>query len=369
MQLKHADDRVCYHELPAWTKTDCNFALISMSSDRRYNEIKMNNLSVFPITHSILDANAIGGLIRSSYDLPEPLSCELMVRSVNEIYLLVAGKSKYVVRVLRHGSRNPAQLAYEVDLIRFFEEAGIAVTAPIAAMDGGYSQEIIAPEGNRYITIFEWAPGVPLWDRPETNLIEKLGEIVARMHEIAPRFSAPFPVKVDTASYILGASALFLASLQNDPDEAAFYENLIYGACSAFRALEPSQFDSGGVHSDIHMHNVFVSEDNQLTFLDWDNCGHDFLAKELAAFTWRNVYLDAPIEYNDAYLRGYGRARELTDIERANMPLFMTLRHLYVLCGMATLIPAVGRNVVGYHHSLARFRKPVEAAAEQAGLL
>jgi len=329
----------------------------------------MHNLSVFPITHSVLDANAIRRLISSAYDLPEPLSCELMVRGVNEIYLLGAGKSKYVVRVLRHGSRSPAQLAYEVDLIKFFEDADISVTTPIPAIDGSYSQEIVAPEGNRHITIFGWAPGVPLWDRPETSLIEKLGEIVARMHEISPGFSAPFPVAVDTASYILGASALFLDSLQNDPEQAAFYENLIYRACSAVRALESSQLASGGVHSDIHMHNVFVSEDDQLTFLDWDNCGHDFLAKELAAFTWRNVYLDAPTGYNDAYLRGYERARKLTSIERANMPLFMTLRHLYVLCGMATLIPAVGRNVVGYHHSLARFRQPVEAAAEQAGLL
>lgn len=321
------------------------------------------------ISHSILDAKAVGAHIDSTHRFTEPVRCELLTRGVNDLYRVQADGTRYVARVLRHQGRTHPQLTYEMALTRFFADAGFEVAAPIAAQDGSYFQEVVAPEGVRYLSLSGWAPGEPLWNRPSVADVERLGETVARMHQCCHDFEPPTPVITDTAEYIQGRLPALRDMLRDAPEEAAFYEALAEKVVAQLQGLNRNELPFGPVHGDIHAHNVFLGDEGQLTLIDWDLCGDDYFAQELTAFTWRNLYLDAPKEMNEAYLRGYQSVRRFTDAERSASALFLMAHHLFVLTGMAFVINIVGHSLVGYKHNLARYRQIIEEPARQAGLI
>jgi Ser/Thr protein kinase RdoA (MazF antagonist) len=86
-------------------------------------------------------------------------------------------------------------------------------------------------------------------------------------------------------------------------------------------------------------------------------------------FVWRNDYLGVDPGLNEAFLAGYDAERPLSAAERDLLPFFLTVRHLFILCGMAGMINVVGRSAVGYAHQLARFEALIEEPARRAGLL
>ena len=50
-------------------------------------------LSRLPVTYSILAADALLAMIERTYELPSPLTCELLLPSMNDTYLLT-GRAK-----------------------------------------------------------------------------------------------------------------------------------------------------------------------------------------------------------------------------------------------------------------------------------
>ncbi len=329
----------------------------------------MKAATQFPITHSILDANAISHLMSRSYDLGRNPHCQLLSRGANDLYIVQYDDKKFAVRVLRHGGRSLNEINYELELIEFFGNAGFGVAAPVRDKEGAFYHEIPAPEGVRYLTVFEWADGVHLWGHKDIKVYEKLGETTAQMHRISHEFSPSIRVQRKSQDYLRLRLPELSRMLVHAPDDAAFYEPLVHKTAEALDRLDPATLRFGAVHADIHPHNVFITEEGKFTLIDWDNCGDDFLAKELTAFTWRMIYAGADAEINKAYLRGYERVRRLDEAENAHMPLFLMTRHLYVLCGIASIINIVGNNFVGFQHDLHRYRGLVAATAKEAGML
>lgn len=326
----------------------------------------MSAVPQIPITHSILRADALAEVIAKAYDLGGPVHCELMARGVNDIYLVRAAGTRYAARVLRHKFRTEDQVRYEMDLIRFYGAQGIGVSAPQATRQGETFVPVQALEGTRYLTVFSWAPGGPMAHACPPEDARRLGATVARMHLAAADFAAPATVVADTIPSFRTKAPALMAMVGGDSAAGRLYTDLLEKAIDRLEALD---LPRGACHGDIHTHNVFRAADGALTFIDWDNCGEDFFAKELMHFIWRNEYLGVNSALNDAFLAGYESVRPFSTEERAQLPFFLTVRHLFILCGMAGMINVVGRSAIGYQHQLSRFYDLIQEPARDAGLI
>ena len=323
-------------------------------------------ISEVPITHSILRADAIAAVIAEAYDLGGPVYAELLSRGVNDVYLLRARGTQYVARALRSGFRSLHQVRYEMALIRFHATHGLDAARPVANREGIDFVTVTAPEGDRFLSVFNWAEGAPMTHHGGPDDARRLGGRVAQMHEIAMAFTPPVGVDVNTPGFLARNRPALMEMVDADSAAGNLYANLIDKASAKLVTLDVPY---GACHGDIHTHNIFLAPSGRLTFLDWDNCGDDFFAKELMHFVWRNDYLGADPALNDAFLAGYASVRPFSDAERDLLPFFLTVRHLFILCGMAGMINVVGRSAVGYAHQLTRFEELIQEPARAAGLL
>ncbi len=326
----------------------------------------MSAVPQIPITHSILRADALADVVSRTYDLKGPLHAELLARGVNDVYLLRGGDTRYAMRVLRRGFRSAEEVRYETALIGFYAGQGIDVSAPLITRDGEGFAAVQAPEGERFLSVFTWADGAPMARRATAADAARLGATVARMHLMAEDFAPPHAVDVDSPAFMARRLPALMTMVGADSEQGRLYADLIDKASQRLRALD---LPRGPCHGDIHTHNVFLADDGRLIFLDWDNCGADFFAKELLHFVWRNDYLSRGADLSAAFLTGYETVRPFSDEEREQLPFFLTVRHLFILCGMAGMSGAVGRSAIGYTHEPSRFMDLIKGPARQAGLL
>lgn len=63
------------------------------------------------------------------------------------------------MRVYRRGWRNKEEIDFELELLLFLHEQKQPVAYPIAIKNGSFTTNILAPEGVRYIAVFNYAPG------------------------------------------------------------------------------------------------------------------------------------------------------------------------------------------------------------------
>ena len=320
------------------------------------------------ISHSTIDADALGGEIARVWELKGSLRCELLSRGVNDYYIVQHEGTRYAARLLRHNFRSPERTRYEAALVRFFKERGFAVCAPIPAPDGDVLHEVLAPEGPRVLSLVPWLRGPAVSRDPRPELSERLGAMVAQMHMAGPDFVPPTPVVVDIPAFFAERLPALQRTMAERPDDLAYYTRLMARVSDALRRIDPARVPRGPTHNDITAETAILDADDRPTLIDWDNCGEDFLAKELTHFTWRNIYLDQNTRQNIDFQKGYESVRPLMAAERALMPLFLLSRHLNIIAAMAAMVNVMGHAGVGYAHSLDRFKGLVRDAARDAGL-
>lgn len=320
------------------------------------------------ISHSTVDAPALGAVVARLWKLDGAVRCELLSRGVNDYYILQHGDRRYAARLLRHNFRTPARNRYEAALMRFYHERGFAACAPVPAPGGAVMHTVLAPEGERVLSLFPWLTGTTLSRDPRLEKVRELGAMVAQMHLAAPDFRPPDPVTVDMPAFFAERMPALTRMLAERPDDIALYARLIERVSDALRRIDPARVPRGATHNDITAENALLGANDRPTLIDWDNAGEDFLAKELTHFTWRNVYLDRDPRQNAEFLAGYESVRPLNTEEHALLPLFLLSRHLNILSAMAAMVNVMGHGGVGFSTSLDRFALLIRAAARDAGL-
>jgi len=328
----------------------------------------MENLKYFPITKSTLDAMSLGKFILNHYDLPLDSTCELMSRGVNDIYIIKNKNKSFAARVLRSNSRTEEDLSYEMDLILFYINAGFEAARPIPSKDNKYFIPILAPEGIRYLTIFNWVDGSLLSDQITKKNINNFGEFIAGMHNVNLGFNCQKRIKVDSSAYIKKYLPS-LVKLINNKEDTLFYEKIALNACKQLDGLKKDILPYGATHADIHFGNVFINKSGDFSLIDWDTCGDDYLFKELTSFTWLSTYLDKPSELNEIFMQGYKKIRKPKKAEIELYPLFLCIRHLHVICGVSKSVNIIGHNILGFNHNLAKYKKMAFEFATNAGLI
>lgn len=301
--------------------------------------------AVFPALASVLDGAALAARMLPEYPLAPPLVCGLLTRGAHDNYLVTTGVGgRYVLRVHTH-ERGLAQESVEEQarIVAALAAMGIAVETPVARRDGRYVTPVLAPEGERFALLVRFVPGAPVAMYPTPAQAERYGGLAARMHaalDAVPSASATHRQALDLA-YLLDEPLRMLAPLgRQHPalwgDLTARARDLAVRLQALALPREPLAW--GLCHGDLHKRNVLYDGTGAPTLMDWDCLGMGWRAYDLASLRRSLGRMVEPSQLAEdeadalfgAFLRGYTRLRPLSDAELAAIPLFVSVRQLWI---------------------------------------
>lgn len=201
-----------------------------------------------------------------------------------------AGDERFVLR--RYDSTAPAEVPWEIELLRYLVERGFPTPALVPRSDGG----LLGAFGGRPAALFAFVEGRhPRWDEPAAGTAA--AEVIAELHRVTARLVLPFP-RTRQGHAARFQRFLEWAAVRREVAEEAGMRRLVdevtyYGREFDAR-LEQVQARTGAlprgvVHTDAHSNNLLVDADGRLlALLDFDDAHEALLLKDVCMLvdTW-----------------------------------------------------------------------------------
>jgi Ser/Thr protein kinase RdoA (MazF antagonist) len=83
-------------------------------------------MQLFPVTHSTLSQNALLTEVVPLYLGQAANNCRLLVRGMNDTYLVQSRQGQYILRVYRYGWRTPSDIQHELELLLYLHHRGVS---------------------------------------------------------------------------------------------------------------------------------------------------------------------------------------------------------------------------------------------------
>jgi Ser/Thr protein kinase RdoA (MazF antagonist) len=294
-------------------------------------------MTVFPVTHSVLSIKALLSDVLPNYDIKVPTECKFLSLGLNDTFLVTTGQNKYILRAYRKDWRSREDIHFELELLQHLKQQGIPVAAPIARKDGTFVEEVLAPEGLRYIALFSYALGKEIaYEADEENDCYLYGKAVANIHTATATFQSNYRRFSIDLEHLLDKPLESIGPLlAHRPDDWNYLVTLVEKLRTCVQALPLKGLETGVCHGDFHGGNVHVNEHGTYTFFDFDCCGFGWRTYDIAVFRWSSRLANKEKERWTPFLRGYTEVRPLEDIDLRATPYFVAIRHVW-LTGLHT---------------------------------
>lgn len=285
---------------------------------------------IFPVTHSILSAQALLAEVSSQYACGPFVACTLLKSKLNDTYLLRTEHDRYILRVYRAHWRSLSAIQYELDLLLHLAKKGRGVSFPLARTDGALLGTVYAPEGIRHLALFTYAPGKPFYGEAMLANSRWLGQVIAELHLAAADFTSTHErTPLDVESLLdspLEALRPLLAHRTQD------WEYLVHLAAALRENLTTciAQGLSRGIcHGDLISVNAHMTDNDEVTFFDFDCCGPGWIAYDLSHIRALVTMVQKDQRTWDAFLQGYTDKKMVTEADLAAVALFIPISNIW----------------------------------------
>jgi len=292
----------------------------------------------FPVTHSILDSNALAAEVKSVYSIDAIRDIKFFTLGLNDTYLIkTISEESYILRVYRANWRSYSEIQFEIDLLNHLDQQGISVSKPMQLKNGRFLHPIPALEGTRYAVLFTYAAGKePSYEKDFEATAYKYGKTAAQIHNATQDFASPHQrFRLDLSHLLdqpLQSIQPFLLQRQAD---WVYLQELADKTRAQMSSLPLEALEWGFCHGDLHGGNAHVTTNGTLTFFDFDCGGWGWLAYDIAVFRWHARIKEKENEHWQPFLRGYQEERILNSVDLQATALFVGIRH-YWLMGLHT---------------------------------
>lgn len=297
-------------------------------------EAQISMSDSFPVTRSILSAEALSEVVVADYSLAALTECLFFQWGLNDTYLLKTSDATYVLRVYRKGWRSLPEIQYELEVLLFLQNAGIGVSAPIQRTDGRFIGTIHAPEGLRYTVLFTYAPGrEATYESKDDNTAYLYGKVAAQIHTATEMFKSQHQrAALDLEHLIEIPLRSIRPMLAHRPEDWRYLQTLTATLQQQVMQLPLSSLEQGFCHGDLHWGNAHIQDETHtVTVFDFDCCGEGCRAYDLAVFRWAARCRKKEQDQWPAFLRGYREVRTIHERESQAIPYFVALRHVWLL--------------------------------------
>ncbi|MDR9403545.1 MAG: phosphotransferase [Halothece sp. Uz-M2-17] len=282
------------------------------------------------VTYSTIALEAVTAAIMSHYDIGEVRSCQFWYHGLSDIYRIETLNNCYIFRISHHHWRSRSEIQFELEFLTFLRHHQLPVASPLPTDTGELCLEIIAPEGERYGTLFEYAEGsVPVGDLDCTQS-HRLGETVAKLHQASYHFSPLSQRSALTSELMIDPSVGLIASfLENRPWDLETLSAIAQRTKAQLQNLPQTAPFWTVCWGDPHSGNVHFTDNNQLTLFDFDQCGYSWRAFDLAKFRQVSMQAGCSPKIRQAFLHGYQNIAALTPLEHDCLPALTTAAYLW----------------------------------------
>ena len=294
------------------------------------------------IERSFVSADALAELINEEYDLGDVPSCKLFTKMLrtqdNDHYLVrLEGEKQYVARVYQIGrylSRERSDYEFEMEWLTYLYENGHNVGYPIRRVDGGFLGALDAPEGVRYYGIFNYVEGTEM-SINQPGLLYRLGQCMARIHLASEGFETDKKRNPWDLEHLIDIP-IDRVKRNWSEKRAADFDLLLASADDAKEQVldllgnDKSPNVWGVIGGDFNNVNAFVTQNQDLNFINFDLCGYGWFAYDIAVFLVNTQLLNRPVELSEAFFAGYFSERPLSEAEHEAIEPFMTLRRIWL---------------------------------------
>ena len=292
----------------------------------------------FPVQDSTLSPEALAASLASGYALPAGTRCSFYKKGICDTYRVIAGERILYLKVYRSRRRSMTEVSEEVRLLLHLNSDGVPVSVPLARADGGYANELDAPEGKRYSVLFSAAEG-ELDDRGSRDRIRAFGETVGLMHRSCDSFSLPYRRPELDIEHLIDDNMRAIAGImEHRPADL----DLLRGIAEECRQLpllaRRTSPEFGICHGDLHGGDVAYDSSDSPTLFDFDSSGCGWRALDIGVFPASMDWMDLSDEKErvrrdrlDTFLDGYTRIRDLSEDELIAIRRTPPIRHIFLM--------------------------------------
>jgi len=251
-------------------------------------------------------------------------------RIANFVYFAQVSGRPVVVRLTEPIHRRKAEIASEVDWMRYLSRNGMKIAAPVLANSGAAVVEMPG-EPLYFVTVFEWAPGAALGQGRaiDNETIQDWGRYLGRMHRLTKHYR-PFG-GVRPRQQWSEDESLNMAKRCLDPGDDLPYRAL-HELLEWMRSLPRERDSYGLIHTDLH-HGNFMIDGREITAFDFDDSCYHWFAYDLVApvNAVSELLSKAGTELSservlETMLAGYALENELPAVWLKRFPLFKRYR-------------------------------------------
>ncbi len=252
-------------------------------------------------------------------------------------------RNRYVLRVCDPDGYGEAEIRSELRyLLALHQATGLVVPEPVRTRDGallgrGEHAGLARP---RWCALFRWVPGRMVEDTPAPALLERVGEISARLHAFSGEWLPPADFRRprwDAAGLFgsgdAGGGAVLPAG-QGAPLVGDRARELVEEGAAVVRAamrdLGEGRDVFGLIHKDLEPDNTLVDGD-RVHAIDFADLGWGHFLYDIAASLLPLREKAGFAAMRQAFLRGYRRVRPLAAEHEALLETFLIARGIFSL--------------------------------------
>ncbi|WP_158746314.1 phosphotransferase enzyme family protein [Acidisphaera sp. L21] len=305
-----------------------------------------------PVSYATASAEAVAEFVTKQFDVGRSVTCHLLHRGFNDVYEVNAGiGNRFIFRVAGHRARGPADVASETAFLAFLGAEGVAVAEAVPARDSALFTSVALPDGPRAAVLFQHVAGrPPNLDNPDDARVQ--GAALARVHHAADRYpgraEGRYRLDLDHLLHrqVAAVLALDFEAPQARGDLTALAQRLATAVERVDRDLTRTR-----CHGDCHGLNARIPAAGryagQAVLFDFDDGGFGYLAYDLAVHLWAQVSFGRRRHAVwQAFDQGYRTVRPMTPVDEAATPLFVAIRHIWLMGEYAGRTAEWGREVL-----------------------
>lgn len=259
----------------------------------------------------------------------------------NVVYTGKRDGKEVILRVSHTDHRSIAVAESELHWVQDLASRGVPVSRPLPSVSGKLLEAIPTDRGQLLLSLWEKAPGRhvnpldPAWG---PALFRHWGEVTGMLHAAAQEYQLPagMTCRPDMTGLNIHPGD---AGPLNPAKEFLFrkYKEVT----DHTRGLPRTPGNFGLSHRDLHAWNFFV-DDGRITVFDFDDCGYDYFAHDIAMavyyavdFMHRTAAASTVDEVSaraerflEAFLKGYRHHYDLSVEDLSTIPLFAERRRI-----------------------------------------
>lgn len=210
----------------------------------------------------------------------------------------------------------------------YLHKKGASVAVPVERKDGGFITAILAPEGERYAIVTQYAEGTILTFDDARDALT-FGQAAAAIHCCSSGFKPRvFRHRLDLNHLIEQPLANIKPYLSHRVSDWECLRALATRLARRVTSAGVDSLDYGFCHGDFHGENAH-EQDGKVTHFDFDCCGFGWRSYDLATFKWTIRLLGKEHKLWDSFLDGYRSVREIADLDLSLVETFVGIRDIW----------------------------------------